>query len=102
LNESLDRYQVDPRATRGDRTGRYARNYVRFPWFLRSLVLGDSLSRAITGRPTCRIKDSLVEAFDSVQAPAERWGTAEEIEVEEFRFRMSTARVVAAPVRPGW
>lgn len=74
-------YHVDPRTTRKDRSGRYPRNYVDFPLPIRSLLWRDSLSRALAGRATCRLEGSLLEAFDAVQAPAERWGTADEIGV---------------------
>ena len=49
MEDDFDQYQVDPRTTKGDRSGRYPRNYVNFPWPLRALAWGDALSR--TGKP---------------------------------------------------
>lgn len=59
-----------------------------FPWPLRSLLWRDSLSRALTERPTCRIDGTLLEAFDAVEAPAERWGTTEEIGVLRANLKL--------------
>jgi len=74
-------YHVDPATTRGDATGRYPHNYVKFPWFLKPVEWWASMSRALTGRTAYLLKDSLLKAFDSVDAPAGRWGTAEELGV---------------------
>lgn len=93
MDLDFDRYHVDPRTTRRDRTGRYPPNHVKFPWFLRLLVLRDSLSRGLTGRTTCRIKDSLLDTFDAVHAPAERWGSAEEIEVLRTNLKLFSAAI---------
>ena len=80
----FDSYHVDPKTARndavGNRAGRYPKNFVAFPWFLRPLNWGDALSRLLTGQPAYRVNDSLLKRFDAVNAPPERWGSATEIE----------------------
>ena len=76
--DNFNIYHVAPAATQGDGSGRYPRNFVKFPWFLKPLFWGDSLSRLITGKPAYLFKDSLLKIFDSVHAPNERWGSADE------------------------
>lgn len=97
MDDGFDYYQVDPRTTRDDRSGRYPRNYVNFPWPLKALMWRDALSRAFTGRSTCRIDDSLLEAFDAVEAPAERWGTATEIEALRTTLKLFSTRIDENP-----
>lgn len=74
-------YHVDPRTTAGDLSGRYPPNFVRFPWFTRPLVWGDAFSRVVKKQPAYLLEDRLLNLFDIADAPSERWGNDEEIQV---------------------
>lgn len=72
-------YHVDPASHPGDASGRYPENFVRFPRFLKPLIWGDSLSRALRGKPAYLLGDSLLKIFDSTGPLNERWGTRAEL-----------------------
>src|SRR5215470_1286910 len=73
-------YQVDPEITRGDLSGRFSPNFVRYPAFLAPMNWSDRLSRALGRRSPFEIGTGLLKAFDRVGALDERWGTASELE----------------------
>lgn len=78
--QSFNDYHVDPEIGRGDITGRYALNFVRYSALLAPITWGDNLSRAFRGRSAFEIGDSLLKAFDGVGSLPERWGTPLELE----------------------
>lgn len=69
-------YHVDPASVRDAEASRYPRNFVNYPIFLAPLGWADRASRALRGRPVPSLRGRLLAAYDEVEAPAERWGTA--------------------------
>ena len=95
--DNFNNYHVDPSTTRGDATGRYPPNFVKFPWFLAPLNWGDSLSRAISGKPAYLLKGRLLKLFDKVRIGGEHWGTSQEIDVLRQNIQLFSDGVDANP-----
>lgn len=81
MDAPFNHYHVDPRATRDDMSGRYPRNFVRFPAILRWLNGIDAPCRIAMNKPPFLLGDSLLKRFDQVKAPSARWGSAAEIAI---------------------
>ncbi|MDE2597535.1 MAG: sulfotransferase [Sphingomonadales bacterium] len=77
LDSGFEYYQVDPRLSRRDRSGRYPANFVRFPWYLRLIGPASRLPALASHRLLC-LSEHLPPLFDRVQ-PGADWGTAEQI-----------------------
>jgi len=97
MDVDFNNYHVDPRTTYGDISGRYPPNFVKFPWFTKPLIWSDTLSRAVKKRPAHLLKDKLLKLFDMVDAPAERWGSAEEIGILRENLVLFSERMDANP-----
>ena len=72
-------YHVDPNSHQGDLSGRYAPNFVKFPFFLKPLIWADTFSCRIRKKSAYLFGDHLLKIFDSTGPLNERWGTQTEL-----------------------
>ncbi|WP_370400761.1 sulfotransferase family protein [Sulfitobacter sp. JB4-11] len=72
-------YHVDPSTTRGDTSGRYPGNHVRYPGFLAPVGWVYAAKKALTGTGAFKLRDPMLKAFDKPRPLHPRWGTAQEL-----------------------
>jgi hypothetical protein len=81
-------YHVDPASHRGDVSGRYSENQVKFPIFWKPAIAASNLKTSLTGKPLFLMGGRMLARFDSVGPLHERWGTADEIAVNRRNLQL--------------